>query len=56
MLFRNHFFDLKSDVPKINTNVNQFPKKPGYFVRVHKCIKIKIGHSELCVIYHGLLV
>ena len=23
MLFRNHFFDLKSDVPKINTNVKQ---------------------------------
>jgi len=23
MLFRNHFFDLKSDVTKINTNVMQ---------------------------------
>jgi len=23
MFFRDHFFDLKSDVPKINTNVKQ---------------------------------
>jgi len=23
MLYRNHFFDLKSDVPEINTNVMQ---------------------------------
>jgi hypothetical protein len=36
MLFRNHFFDLKLDVPKINTNVMQlfhetFEKKNRYF-------------------------
>mgnify|MGYP001617709905 CR=1 FL=1 len=54
MLFRNHFFDLKSDVPKINTNVMQlfngiFEKKiitnnkflNAYFERIPQLFKIQ---------------
>jgi len=36
---------------------NRFPRRPSYFVKelIH-ILKIKIGHSEVSVIYHRLLV
>jgi len=44
MIFRNHFFDLKSDMPTINANVKQlfhgiFKKK----ILILRSLKLKIN-------------